>query len=189
MDRMRASFQSAAVALAGLCALTACGSARGAPLTTRSGLSQQHATEQSPALPDTGHRRTDSLDRALDRVDAAHAALDAADAQVAVAMRALNAALDDVARLGGDVGPETWHLGRGSIERDADRVAERAAEEGERMSRSAQQIAMRNARIAMGEARRELRVQAEAGERATCQCAHEHDDDGDADDGDADENP
>ena len=32
---------------------------------------------------DTGHRPSDSLDRALDRVDAAHAALDAADVQAA----------------------------------------------------------------------------------------------------------
>jgi hypothetical protein len=196
MYLLRASSCGAALlALGGLSVITACGSARGAPMAQQASTSAPHGGQRSPTASDTGRRPSDSLDRALDRLDAAHAALDAADAQAAAAMRALDAALDEVARLGGDVGPETWRVERNGFDEDANTMARRAEEEAERISATAGQTAMRSAMIAMTQARRHVAEMSMRHAHVMCRCARARDGDDDAtddhmdDDGDSDERP
>jgi hypothetical protein len=191
---LRASSCGALLALGGVSVITACGSARGAPMTQQGSTPTAQDGRRSPAS-DTGHRSSDSLDRALDRVDAAHAALDAADVQAAAAMRALDVALDEVARLGGDVRAETWHVNRDGSDEDADAIAQRAEKEAEHISATAGQTAMRSARIAMTQARRQVAAMSMRHAHVMCQCARARDGDDDGahdrmdDDGDSDERP
>lgn len=191
---LRASSCAALLALGGLSAITACGSARGAPMAQQASAPSAQGGRRTTAS-DTGHRPSDSLDRALDRVDAAHAALDAADAQAAAAIRALDLALEDVARLGGDVRAETWHVNRDGFDEDADAIAQHAAHDAERISATAGRTAMRSAMIAMEQARRQVDAMSMRHAHVMCRCARARDGDDDGaddrmdDDGDSDERP
>jgi hypothetical protein len=94
----------------------------------------------------TGSR--DSVGRALDRIDAARTRLQAADAVVTSAMRELDAALADAARLGPARNASELSSATERAEREADRMTTRWRDFGERWQDSGSRWADFGERIA-----------------------------------------